>query len=242
MTSYPILIISLADATDRQQAISEKLDALGLDYSFFTAIDGRNGLPSNYEPLIDRELADKRVRRLMTDGEFACALSHRAIYQHVIDQNLPGAVILEDDAQIQPEFKTFVDEKGFLLAPMLLLDYSRVPVMRGSRKDAGRIGATYRIASNPVLATGYSVSKQAAADLLAGTTPVSCYADWPVDLYRIGARAVSPRPVHHVQPDAAQSSLQTDRESFDAHRRKKPLSRYMKAMYWRNRFAVRLDP
>ena len=103
-TAWPIFVISLKDATERRENITKQLNDCNLPFSIMDAIDGRKGLPAPFEPMVDRDPSRSRISRGLTDGEFACALSHMAVYRHVVENNLPGAIVLEDDAILTPLF------------------------------------------------------------------------------------------------------------------------------------------
>lgn len=65
----------------------------GIEYEFISEIYGKN--------LSDKEL-EKSVydykNCFITLGKIGCALSHLKIYQKMLDENIPYALILEDDA------------------------------------------------------------------------------------------------------------------------------------------------
>ena len=94
----PILVISLPDSTDRRKAITARLDALSLPFEFVDAVDGRNGIPDECKPMVDRQGAVSFMLHPLSDAEFGCALSHLAAYKRVVDDGIPHALILEDDA------------------------------------------------------------------------------------------------------------------------------------------------
>jgi len=110
---FPILVVSLHDAKHRRSRIKNMLDGLGLSFSFWDAIDGRKGLSPEYERIIDRNLTYS-VYGKMNDAEYACSLSHASIYDYIVKNNLPGAVVLEDDAIVDKRFKLFVEKKTLL--------------------------------------------------------------------------------------------------------------------------------
>ncbi|MDF1729778.1 MAG: glycosyltransferase family 25 protein, partial [Sulfitobacter sp.] len=93
----PIYILSLEGA-QRFAALAEALEARGLAYEVIWGIDGRTRLPQEHEHRVDRTGAEARMGRPMTDGEFACALSHRKIYERIAAGDAPSAIVLEDDA------------------------------------------------------------------------------------------------------------------------------------------------
>jgi glycosyl transferase family 25 len=100
-----ILMITLARATDRQALARQRL--AGLDFAFFPGTDKqdldlgsleRDGV---YSPALARRAT--RHRRALRPGEVGCALSHRAVYQAVVDQGWRRVLIFEDDAFPYPE-------------------------------------------------------------------------------------------------------------------------------------------
>ncbi len=94
-----IYVLTLKRAEDRHLAIEKALT--GFDWNFFYGTDKRL---LNYEEVIRDGIFDeqrhrntKRTHRSMTLGEVACALSHKAIYQDILDNGHQKALILEDD-------------------------------------------------------------------------------------------------------------------------------------------------
>ena len=112
MSGWPIYVISLGDASERRKPLLEALSAFGFDYRLFDAVDGRKGLPAKFEEYVDRKKTRENIARDMTDAEYACALSHFMIFREIDSMKLPGAIILEDDAILQPQFAEFYREAG----------------------------------------------------------------------------------------------------------------------------------
>jgi glycosyl transferase family 25 len=100
-----ILMITLERATDRQALARERL--AGLRFEFFTGTDKQDlDLGELERTGVYREALARRAtrhRRGLRPGEIGCALSHRAIYQQIVDQGWRRALILEDDAFPYPE-------------------------------------------------------------------------------------------------------------------------------------------
>src|SRR5690625_2398520 len=111
-TSWPIFVISLTDAHERRSRIAEQCAELGLASEMVDGSDGRAGLPPEFETETDRNATQRRLGRQVTDAEFACALSHRRIYERITCHGLPGAIVLEDDVIISPCFIDFVKGHG----------------------------------------------------------------------------------------------------------------------------------
>ena len=104
----PIFIISLPHETARQQKISARLQALGLAFSFFPATAKADMRPA------DRAFYNARRRRLsmgkdLYDGEVACLLSHKRVYEKMLAEHLPYALVLEDDCMLSDEFPQILE-------------------------------------------------------------------------------------------------------------------------------------
>ena len=92
----PIFVISLARAPERRTSIEHHLKELGLAYEIVNAVDGKL-------------LPDEEQQKLLAPGVsyvpgvIGCYLSHVGVYQELVKRNLPIALILEDDARLNPE-------------------------------------------------------------------------------------------------------------------------------------------
>lgn len=245
-TRPAVFVLTLPDDADRRAPLLAELDRQQIAYRLFYGIDGRAGLSPEHEAMVDRAAAARTMRRRLTDGELACALSHRAIYQQILDEGLPAALILEDDAIISPRLGAFLRDGGLMARPMILLDYSRVSVVRFPARAFRDYGRLWRVVVNPHFATGYGVQASAARYLLSVTTPIAAVADWPGDLYHAGAYALSPRLVDHLPVGNTLSHLSPEREPAMPRHSQKSRRRYLTRQYWRGilrrRLSRRVDP
>jgi glycosyl transferase family 25 len=237
--SWPIFVISLLDASQRRENITRQLNNCSLPFTIMDAIDGRNGLPMRYEHLIDRDPTRSKTDRQLADGEYACALSHMAVYHHICDNNLQGAIVLEDDAILTPLFSEFMDTRGYNKADLVQLDHSGGRIWRLSKKQ--RLNQNIQLvvaASNATLTTGYSISRQGAEFILANSFPIHRTADWPCDLISLPVMLVLPRVVDHPDLATAASSLEAERSLMAGERVRKPkkrksIRRIFSTSYWR---------
>jgi len=101
-------IVSLKGSTDRQKNIKTQCDKFGIKPIFIDAVNGKSLSETEIGQHCNQEKAKQLFGRELLLGEIGCALSHKKIYQEIIDKNLPYAVILEDDALIGSEFKEIV--------------------------------------------------------------------------------------------------------------------------------------
>lgn len=103
-----VFVISLAGATTRRARIATQLQQLGVDFQFIDAVKGRD-LPADYlAPLTQRRPLIQGGVAATTPSEIGCALSHVHCADLIVQHHLPGAVILEDDAELLPWFAEFV--------------------------------------------------------------------------------------------------------------------------------------
>lgn len=97
-----IYVISLDGYEDRKSSIKQSFD--GMNYTFWPGTDKRE-LDENV--LADKAFYDdqvhrttKRTSRSMTLAEYACACSHRRIYENMQENGIQKALIFEDDAVV----------------------------------------------------------------------------------------------------------------------------------------------
>lgn len=95
-------VLNLEHNTERKKYMQNLLKDIPIDYEFFPAVYGKS--ITNIEQFYDSKLAEKRAKRQLNVGEIGCALSHKAIYKKMIDENISQALILEDDISFLPNF------------------------------------------------------------------------------------------------------------------------------------------
>jgi glycosyl transferase, family 25 len=188
-----ILIVSLA-RSGRRERIAEALANQDVDFSFVDAIDARCLADAEFARLYDDEAARLRYGRSMTRGEVACFLSHRLLWQAVVNKG-ESVVVLEDDALLDAEFFTKVltwsEDTLAPMADIVLLGRSKLsrtgaaraylfePLRRACRIDGVRIGTPFKQWTSG--AVGYWISPRGADLALAHSEgPVRALLDdWP---------------------------------------------------------------
>lgn len=105
-----IIVISLKNST-RRENIAKRLSGLGLDFTFFDATDGKK-LPTSVLESVDYDFYPKHYLspKPLTLGEIGCAISHIKVYEHMVENNIESAIILEDDAIVSQHFKEIVED------------------------------------------------------------------------------------------------------------------------------------
>lgn len=232
---WPVLVVSLPDAIERRRRIEDQLSRLSIRYQFIDAVDGRAGLPQEFEAMIDRPRTETSLGRKMADAEYACALSHISIYRRIVSEDLPGAIILEDDAIVGTMFAQFCQTRGYDLADLIQLDHLHGAVWKFSGQI--RLTDTVRLvkaARNASLTTGYSISSRGAAHILEHGLPLRAPADWPCDVTVLPAMLALPCVVDHPDVAANDSSIEADRAAITSASFKVVRSlRFFNMGYWR---------
>ena len=206
---WPVYILSLLGDEERRQPLLASLDVLNIRYKIILGVDGRRGLPSEFEAEINRTGAEARHGRQLTDGEFACALSHRKIYQRILDENILGALILEDDIIVDRRLVDFLHTRTYERADLVMLDHSHARV-RGKSCEVIPGVQLARLSLPSCRTSAYSVTAKAAAYLVSVSSPISSQADWPGDITTLGASALDPRIVGRLAEES--SHLQAGRK------------------------------
>ena len=112
----PTYIISLANQQDRREHMQQECARVGIEATFIDAVDMRQASQSDIERLSSRLLHKKtKKQRWLTRGELGCALSHHQVYAHIVRQQHPYALILEDDAEFIRNPQPLLNE-GYLKA------------------------------------------------------------------------------------------------------------------------------
>ena len=240
----PIFVLTLERDEARRAPLINALEKFGLDYELFYGVDGRAGLPAHHETQIDRLGGLHQMRRWMSDGEFACALSHRAIYREIEQRGLPHAIILEDDAIIDHRLKAFAELQDFGGAQLVLLIHSHAWVWGRPTRILPGVEARC-LALNCCCATGYGVTREGARALGVMLEPVRSVADWPGDLTRLRAVALEPMIVDHPDQLSGASHLRGTRNSvasgLSGPWRGRGLRRFLHGAYWRRWLRKRLS-
>ncbi len=97
----PVFIINLPQSTDRKAFMKAQCDSIGISPIFIDAVNGKNLSDSDVSQYCNQKKAKQLFGRELLLGEIGCALSHKKIYQKIVDGNIAYAIIFEDDAVIK---------------------------------------------------------------------------------------------------------------------------------------------
>lgn len=177
--TVPVFVVSLARAADRRRAICAHLDSLGIQYELIDAVDGA-ALDPGY---VAKVVADPSTIHL---GAVGCYLSHLSIYERVIRRAIDVALVLEDDARLDPRARRLLAAER--IAPTF--DYcfldsddhnDRGPIFydASSCSEIAPGFRAYELSAGPQTTHAYLITNQAARKRLDWAFPITR----PIDLY-----------------------------------------------------------
>jgi glycosyl transferase family 25 len=102
-----IFVITLSHAKERQEYISSVLKNANINFEFIFGANGADFTEEDLKNIYDPVKA-KKFGNDLTNGQIGCSLSHKMVYQHIIEKNIERAIVIEDDARISPEFFTLI--------------------------------------------------------------------------------------------------------------------------------------
>lgn len=102
-TQYQCFVINLEQAVERKKFISQQLDQLRLPYEIIPAVNGKELSEQEMMASYDRQKALSTGFHDLAPAEIGCALSHISVYRKMIENNIPYALILEDDALLSTD-------------------------------------------------------------------------------------------------------------------------------------------
>jgi glycosyl transferase family 25 len=98
-----VFVINLAKDAERRSAMQHRLNAIGLRFTFFEAINGKDLTEEDCE-FYDAGRRRRYFGRDMTPGELGVLLSHSHIYEKIVQENIETALVLEDDVVFEDDF------------------------------------------------------------------------------------------------------------------------------------------
>ncbi|MBU2571536.1 MAG: glycosyltransferase family 25 protein [Gammaproteobacteria bacterium] len=175
----PVFVISLARAPSRRLAITQHLSELNVKYRLIDAVDGEAMSENDINAIVAKNIKLPR-------GAVGCYLSHIQAYKIMEQENIPVALVLEDDARLNPNIVKLLTE-GLLFSNW---DYCFLDCMDFNRNgpvfydaDSGQnLGAgfiAYELSGGPKALHAYMITLEAAKKRLEIAYPLVK----PIDIY-----------------------------------------------------------
>ncbi len=203
----PVYVINLPESTARRESIEQQAERLGFTPRFFEAVDGRAG----EHPLFARVNQEKRLRlkgRPFKPGELGVWASHYLLWEKCVREN-QAMVILEDDAQLKPNFPEFLEGSAKITE---LFSYLRLFESNLASKKLATVGGfhIHRYWRNPLRTTGYLLAPSAAKAFLSKADEWVLPVDDYMDLAWLhGVDCVGLKPGCVMEETEFESTIQT---------------------------------
>jgi GR25 family glycosyltransferase involved in LPS biosynthesis len=205
------MIIHLDRATSRASQVERLYQDLPVLAQVVKAIDGTSLTPaemSSYSPKVVTPVYPFNLR----NTEIACFLSHRKCWEHIVEQDLDAAIVLEDDVGL--DVSTFSSAMELALSVIQPGDFIRFPIKQREAEGVVISSNSYITLRKPHhIALGMVmqiVTKEAAAKLLAASEkfdrPVDCFLqmDW---FHRVNVLCVWPSGVSEISKNLGGSTI-----------------------------------
>jgi len=210
-------VINLDRRPDRLTYMADQLDRLGMPWERISALD--KDTASDAEIAQEVKLSGHRIR--MGRGSQCCAITNFRIFRHMIEADLPAALILQDDVELAPEITDFVADLSWLPKGVGLVQFEKF-----GRKSSRRL-------ATKLATVGCFLITQDAARIILEQKPLL---DMPIDHFLFSPN-VSPLfdqlGVAIVAPALARQKMEEIASDISAERaRSKSLTGRMKRFYW----------
>jgi glycosyl transferase family 25 len=159
----------------RRVHMQAMLKSIGIDAEYVPAVDGRK-LTRAERARYDAAAATRVYGCHMSESEIGCCLSHLAVTERMVRENIACALVLEDDVVCGPDLVSVVNELCSKADPEWLLVRleTQKPVLNNpvSRRTRGRLtsrlqrGGLYRMERGVLGAGACLVRREAAQRLL----------------------------------------------------------------------------
>ena len=103
LQSVPFWVVNLPREKERRRFMEDQLERFGVTYEIVAAVDGQKLTEDDLSSYSSR-LALEHLKRELTLGEIGCALSHINLWERILREDIPEAIILEDDTRLGKAF------------------------------------------------------------------------------------------------------------------------------------------
>lgn len=150
----PVFIISLTEATDRRAYIEKTLKDTGLDFEFIDAVDGRQFDVVNH-PIHDTSKRRRILGRDLTGGDLGIILSNKKIFDRMVEEDIPLALILEDDVILRDDFVPILKKLETIPVPFDMIRFLGSPKLeRLKLRNVYKIDDTHHLVRHTGLPGG----------------------------------------------------------------------------------------
>lgn len=210
-----IFVINLEKAKDRRQHMERQFEELGLQATFYPAIDGKSLTQAHYEK-VDRVARRRLGLYPQADGSIANWLTQREVMQQVVDNGPEAVAIFEDDARLSAELPKVLEE-----LEKRPFRYDVVKLNRRSEKKrfipCHQLATGHqagRVRFSDYGSEGYVITREAARHFLEGTPKMIREIDQSISRFwdnGLNVFYLTPPPI--AQDEQKDSQIERDRAS-----------------------------
>ena len=201
MASLHTWVINLDRAPERLARIGARLDALGVPWTRFPAVEGKLLTAADQAQLLDRSGFERCHGMTPTLGELGCYVSHVRVMQAFLDSAHDFALILEDDVQPGPGLPEVLRQLSEAHACWDMVKLSAIH--SGTPQAVADLGHGYRLGVMLSRCTGssaYLINRRAAQRYVEQLLPMQLPYDHAFDrgwVYGLKVRRVFPQVCVH---------------------------------------------
>lgn len=109
LTKLPVFIVNLKKDIEKREHMEKLCKKYSLNCRFFDAIYGKCLANEEINQVYAQKKAIKYSKKGLSLSEIGCALSHKYIYQVMIDERITQALILEDDIEFNGDIEEILN-------------------------------------------------------------------------------------------------------------------------------------
>ena len=160
-------VINMDKDLDRLKHMHENLSKLGIEFIRIAAVNG-NALPSEQ---LEKYSLTVRGKKWSSRGALGCFLSHRAVWQEIVERNEDWGLILEDDIYLSRNFRNYFTPELLRSSVTKNADIIRLEAttnrVKLSQKKKFVDRSIYKLCSTTWCTGAYLITKETARKLLA---------------------------------------------------------------------------
>lgn len=126
--AHKIFVINLDESKDRWLDSQKQLT--GIKFERVQAVDGGALDVIQKHKHFSHRLNRQQYHKVLTTGEIGCYLSHRKVWEKIVDDNLDFAIVLEDDFILNAELATLINNITQISDPWHCIKLAEYPVKR----------------------------------------------------------------------------------------------------------------
>ena len=173
-----IFVINLERDVERRQSILKQFNQIQLPFEFSNGVLGSSLTQQQKTEWYDDKRAFRNLCQTIVPAHIGCSLSHVHVYQKIIDQNLPYALILEDDVILPEKLGELLSDLEKIIhennAEVILLS----PAQGKNKKNRDVNELIFLLPyKNGYFTSSYIVTQSAAKALIKDLFPINNVAD-----------------------------------------------------------------